>query len=91
MRAFSNGCIRVEKPIELAEILLAGQVDRSRRRAYAGWVAAKTERNVTLERTIPVHIVYRTVWFDDAGTARYRPDVYGRDARGLRGARGARA
>ena len=33
-----------------------------------------------LERTIPVHIVYRTVWFDDAGAAHYRPDVYGRDA-----------
>ena len=27
-----------------------------------------------------MHIVYRTVTFDDAGAARYRPDVYGRDA-----------
>jgi murein L,D-transpeptidase YcbB/YkuD len=35
---------------------------------------------VTLDRKLPVHIVYRTVWFDEAGAAHYRPDVYGRDA-----------
>ena len=28
-----------------------------------------------------MHIVYRTVTFDEAGTVRYRPDVYGRDAK----------
>ena len=52
----------------------------TRRRRYAGWVAAASERRVTLERPIPVHIVYRTVCFDEDGAARYRPDVYGRDA-----------
>ena len=78
-RAFSNGCIRLEKPVELAHILLTGQVDDPAA-AFDGWVAAKSERQVTLERTIPVHIVYRTVWFDETGAARYRPDVYGRDA-----------
>ena len=36
---------------------------------------------MALERTIPVHIVYRTVTFDADGAARYRPDVYGRDAK----------
>ena len=82
MRAFSNGCIRVEKPTELALILLAGQADDPAA-AFDGWVAAKTERNVPLKRAIPVHITYRTVWFDDAGAAVYRPDVYGRDARVL--------
>ena len=34
-----------------------------------------------LERKVPVHIVYRTVWFDEDGIARYRADVYGRDAK----------
>ncbi len=80
VRAFSNGCIRVEKPRELAEVLLAGQVSDPAA-AYDGWLAAKKERHVDLERTIPVHIVYRTAWFDEDGTARYRADVYGRDAR----------
>jgi murein L,D-transpeptidase YcbB/YkuD len=78
-RAFSNGCIRLEKPVELAGILLAGQVSDPAA-AFDGWVAAKKERHVDLARSIPVHIVYRTVWFDD-GAVRYRADVYGRDAR----------
>ena len=80
MRAFSNGCIRLEKPVELAHILLTGQVPDPAAR-YAGLRAGGKERAVALDRTIPVHIVYRTVTFDEAGTARYRPDVYGRDAR----------
>jgi murein L,D-transpeptidase YcbB/YkuD len=80
VRAFSNGCIRLEKPRELAEILLAGQVpdpDAS----YDGWLATGKERHVDLRRPVPVHIVYRTAWFDEDGTAQYRADVYGRDAK----------
>ncbi len=78
-RAFSNGCIRLQKPVELAHILLTGQVPDPEA-SYAAWVAAKTERAVPLKTKVPVQIVYRTVWFDDAGAAHYRPDVYGRDA-----------
>ena len=80
VRAFSNGCIRLEKPRELAEILLAGQASDPAA-AFAGWLATGKERQVPLERKIPVHIVYRTAWFDEDGSARYRPDVYGRDAK----------
>lgn len=80
VRAFSNGCIRLEKPRELAEVLLAGQVPDPEA-SYDGWLAAKKERRVDLEHPVQVHIVYRTAWFDDAGTAHYRPDVYGRDAK----------
>jgi murein L,D-transpeptidase YcbB/YkuD len=80
VRAFSNGCIRLEKPVELAHILLTGQAEDPEA-YYDGLRAAGKERAVALERPIPVHIVYRTVTFDAAGTARYRPDVYGRDAK----------
>ncbi|PZQ47915.1 MAG: murein L,D-transpeptidase [Rhodovulum sulfidophilum] len=78
-RAFSNGCIRVQDPDGLARLLLAGQVDDPAA-AFDGWVAAKAEKTVTLRNPIPVNIVYRTVFLDDAGVIRYRDDVYGRDA-----------
>ncbi len=78
-RAFSNGCIRLEKPVELAEVLLSGQVSDPAA-TFEGWLAAKTERQVNLDRPIPVHIEYRTVFVDDAGVVRYRGDIYGRDA-----------
>jgi murein L,D-transpeptidase YcbB/YkuD len=80
VRAFSNGCIRLQKPYELAEIVLEGQVPDPKAR-FDELVATGKEKTVTLDRTIPVHIDYRTVWFDDAGAAHYRPDVYGRDAK----------
>jgi murein L,D-transpeptidase YcbB/YkuD len=79
VRAYSNGCIRLEKPVELAHIVLTGQVPDPEAR-YAELRASGKERGITLDRTIPVHIVYRTVTFDETGAARYRPDVYGRDA-----------
>lgn len=78
IRAFSNGCIRLQKPAELAAILLTGQVPDPEA-SFDGWVAARSERTVTLDRTIPVHIVYRTVFFAPDGTVRFRPDVYDRD------------
>ena len=59
VRAFSNGCIRLQKPVELAHILLTGQVPDPAA-SYAGWVAGRTERAVPLKRPVPVHIVYRT-------------------------------
>lgn len=80
MRAFSNGCVRVEDPLGLAYALLEGQVEDPEA-AFAGWMAARTERTVTLARPIPVHIEYRTVFVDDAGEVQHRFDVYGRDAR----------
>ncbi len=79
VRAFSNGCIRLEKPVELAHILLTGQVPDPAA-SYDAMRAMGKERTVTLERTVPVHIVYRTVFFEPDGTVRFRPDVYGRDA-----------
>jgi murein L,D-transpeptidase YcbB/YkuD len=82
VRAFSNGCIRLEKPVELAEILLTGQVSDPAA-SYQEIVATKKERRVNLDRSIPVHIVYRSVWFDEGGEVRYRADVYGRDAQVL--------
>jgi murein L,D-transpeptidase YcbB/YkuD len=79
VRAFSNGCIRVQKPVELAHILLTGQVPDPAA-AYDAWRAAGKEKGVTLDHPMPVHIVYRTVFFDDAGAVHFRPVVYGRDA-----------
>jgi murein L,D-transpeptidase YcbB/YkuD len=79
-RAFSNGCVRLEDPLELAHLLLEGQVDDPVA-SFEGWLAAGSERYVTLERPIAVHLDYRTVWLDRAGKLRYREDISGRDAR----------
>jgi len=78
-RAFSHGCIRVSRPIELASYLLGGEekgwgIDRIKE------IIASRERTVVrLEEPVPVHIAYRTVWLDADGSVHFREDVYGRD------------
>jgi len=78
-RAFSSGCVRIERPLELAELLLA---DPSR------WNAASIQRvvdagrtqNVTLPAKVPVLLAYWTAWVDPQGRVNFRRDVYGQDA-----------
>lgn len=76
-RAFSHGCIRVENPLELAELLLAPQGDWDRARIDRLLATRKTQR-VTLETPMQVALFYWTV--DPIGKHLvFYPDIYGRD------------
>jgi L,D-transpeptidase YcbB len=79
-RDISSGCIRLERPLDLAEYLLDGASGWTRERILSGMNSGK-ERNITLPTPVPVHMIYLTVWTEPDGTAYFRPDVYGRDAR----------
>jgi L,D-transpeptidase YcbB len=78
-RAFSSGCVRVEKVLELAAWLLGEQ---------KGWTLAKVEAQVEsgkkidakLAQPVPVHFVYLTAFASGNGIAQFRPDIYGRDS-----------
>ena len=78
VRAFSHGCMRVQNPLHLAEVLLTHD---------KGWTPEKIKEvarqgiEVTLTTAIPVHVTYFTVVVDDAGTVVTRPDIYGLDSR----------
>jgi len=82
IRTFSHGCIRIEKPFELARYLLQDNI-KTRQTDIDQIVAEGEERIVSLERPIDVHIVYLTAWADEDKEVQFRDDVYGRDA-GLR-------
>jgi murein L,D-transpeptidase YcbB/YkuD len=77
-RTFSSGCIRVERPLELAQRLLAGQWTNDQiQDALAD--PSKT-KYVNLQRDLPIVIVYWTVSVGASGEVRYAGDVYGLDA-----------
>ena len=78
-RAFSHGCVRVEKPMELAAFALAETPGWARDSALAAGQRTR-ERPVTLAEPLPVYIFYRTAWVDDAGEVQFRRDVYALDA-----------
>lgn len=77
VRTFSEGCIRIEKPIELALYLLTDQ----------GWthedikavVERRLEGTVFLSRSIPIYIQYCTAWVDQDGVLHLRDDIYRED------------
>ena len=77
-RPFSHGCIRVEKPAELARFVFEGEA-RWSEKAIAAAMRAGTEQHVALPIPLPVTIGYFTTWVDADGTVRFAPDVYRHD------------
>lgn len=76
-RALSHGCVRVQDPLRLAEILLQeSNWDRGRIDQVLG---GSRTRYVNLEKTLPVLLYYLTARADAQGAVRFRPDIYGRD------------
>lgn len=79
-RTFSSGCIRVEKPMELARHLLARAPEWSREKMDEV-LATRTSETVLLPEPVPVYIQYWTAWVDEEGRIQFRDDVYHRDSR----------
>ena len=76
-RAFSSGCIRVEKPFELVERLLADPQWNAA--ALQRAVETGETRTIRLARPVRLLLIYWTVDEDDAGRVVFRRDVYDRD------------
>lgn len=79
VRAFSHGCVRVQRPFELAYVLLEPQSDDPEG-LFHRYLNTGRETPVQLEQPFPVHLVYFTAWPTPKGRMDYRRDVYGRDA-----------
>jgi murein L,D-transpeptidase YcbB/YkuD len=78
VRTYSHGCIRIEKPIDLAEYLLRG-TEKWTRSAILDTIGQQKEKKVPLPEAIPVYIQYWTAWVDDKGLVQFRNDIYGYD------------
>ncbi len=78
-RANSSGCIRVERPRELAELLLDDPVRWNRAVIDSAIDTGKTQ-TVMLGKPVPLLLAYWTVDLRDDGRIGFRPDIYRRDA-----------
>jgi murein L,D-transpeptidase YcbB/YkuD len=74
VRAFSHGCIRLEKPDELAQWVLGWPADKVEQAMKDG----PDDKGVKLPRKIPVYIVYFTTFINN-GQLYFGNDLYGRD------------
>ena len=77
-RTFSSGCIRIEKPIELAAYLLTDNSNWTYEKLTDA-VNSKKTRTIFLSDPMNIHILYWTAWVDKDGTVNFRDDIYGRD------------
>lgn len=80
-RTLSHGCLRVQKPMELAELILMED---------KGWDKAKVaelnrsgplNNEVVIDKVIPIHLVYFTVWVGDDDRQKIFGDIYGHEKR----------
>lgn len=79
-RTFSHGCIRVQNPGRLAEILL--EEDKGWSNSHVkGLMAQGGNVEVTLAKQIPVHLTYFTAMVGEDGQLRSFADIYGHDNR----------
>lgn len=77
-RAFSSGCIRLNKPMGFVDYLITDIPDWNSEKVDNTLKTGK-DKTVMLKRPINVHILYLTAWADDSGV-QFRNDVYQRDA-----------
>ncbi|WP_315338351.1 L,D-transpeptidase family protein [Pseudomonas grimontii] len=74
-RAFSSGCVRVEQPLLLRDLLVS-PAERARTDEL---LATGVTHEFRLATPVPVLLGYWTVQVDGQGDLVYAPDIYGRD------------
>jgi L,D-transpeptidase YcbB len=80
-RDFSHGCIRVQKPADLAAWVLQGQGgDWDLAKVQAAMNSGPDNRTVSLKTPLPIVIFYLTAFVDEHGDIRFFDDIYGYDA-----------
>jgi murein L,D-transpeptidase YcbB/YkuD len=78
-RDFSHGCIRVEKPVELAAWLLQDQPKWTLDAVRAAMQSGPDNQQVNLTRPVPVVIIYLTAVVEEDGEVYFFDDIYGHD------------
>ncbi len=72
-RHFSHGCIRLERPFELASLLLNGRMTEEE---ISEVVESKETQSVIVPDEILVHFIYQTAWVDEQKKIHFRDDIY---------------
>ena len=80
-RDFSHGCIRVEKPAELAAWALRNNPGWTLEKVRQGMQGEKDDVTVNLVKRVPVFVVYGTALAYENGDVHFTDDIYGHDAK----------
>jgi len=78
-RDFSHGCVRVQKPAELAAFLLKDQPNWTLDAVNAAMQSGANNRQVNLTTPVPVILIYMTAVVEEDGQVYFYDDIYGHD------------
>ena len=78
-RDFSHGCVRLDRPADLAKYVLRDQPEWTEATITEA-MQSGTERSGPLKQPLPIYLVYFTAW-EENGALQRVPDVYGLDRR----------
>ncbi len=74
-KVYSSGCMRVERPFQLMDILLEHAKGSYSHSKIESIIDTNKPTTIRLRRSIPVHILYFTVYEED-GLAYFKHDIY---------------
>jgi murein L,D-transpeptidase YcbB/YkuD len=74
-KIYSSGCMRVEQPFDLVDVLLAPAGERYNHSQIAKILETNKPTTINLPKSVPVHILYFTVYEED-GLAYFKYDIY---------------
>ncbi|HEX6181425.1 MAG TPA: L,D-transpeptidase family protein, partial [Chitinophagaceae bacterium] len=77
-RYFSHGCMRVEKAIELAHLLLEGNTMAVDSLEEKGCLINQSPVAVPASLQMPVFVLYNTAWIDSSANVSFDEDIYNR-------------
>ncbi len=80
-RAYSHGCMRLDKYMDLAYFLLRDDSVKYPKDTFDVWVQQDTQRKINLRKPLPIHVRYFTCVVDTDGVVELHTDVYLRDER----------
>jgi len=75
VRAFSHGCMRIQKPRELLKVL-ALYNDNIDVEGIMARLGTREKKTIGLKRKVPVDITYLTAYVDPYGYLNFRNDIY---------------
>jgi len=78
-RDFSHGCIRVQKPADLAAWVLQGQGDWDLDKVNEAMNGGSDNKTVSLKTPLPIVIFYLTAIVEDGGEVHFFDDIYNYD------------
>jgi murein L,D-transpeptidase YcbB/YkuD len=77
-RAFSHGCIRLQKPRELLKTFSSFNANVDYEQSQKT-LKGRKQTYLNLNEKVPVDVAYLTAWVDPSGTLQMRDDIYGYD------------